>query len=269
MRLADKIAVVIGAGRGLGRACALRYAQEGADLLLLDVASKVPGAPYPLASPTRLAETARQCAEFGNEVVTSAVDMADASAIDRAIGLALDRFGGVDVVLDNAGVVTPAGRPVHEIRDEEWQDLVEVDLGGARRLIRAVAPVMVKRRGGSIVIVSCTAGLVGYRNFDAYVAAKHGLIGLTRAAALDYAPYGVRVNALCPGTLHDDPGTGESPYTSVAGRYDEPETTSLPARRTNVPTEPDVAGAALWLAGDDARQITGSLLAVDGGYRVR
>ncbi|MFI1584211.1 SDR family oxidoreductase [Embleya sp. NPDC020630] len=273
-RLADRTAVITGAGRGLGRACAVRYAEAGADLLLLDVASDHPGVPYPLASPAQLAETARRCSEFGVEVVTSVADITDASTVDRAIDLALDRFGGIDVLLNNAGIAAPSGKPIHEIREDEWQLMLDVDLSGAWRLMKAVAPVMVEQRGGSIVNVSSTAGMVGYRNFAAYVAAKHGLIGLTRAAALDYAPYGVRVNALCPGSVRDDPLLEGRMLGEIARSLDVPadehEAAFVQAQPTNSLVEPaDVAGAALWLAGDEARQVTGSLLAVDGGFTVR
>ncbi|UPZ26488.1 mycofactocin-coupled SDR family oxidoreductase [Streptomyces sp. LRE541] len=274
MTLKGRTALVTGAARGLGRECAVRFAREGADLLLLDIAQDLQGVPYPLGSPTQLEHTAELCRLHGGTVVAEQVDVRDAERIRAVVEGALDRFGAVDVLLNNAGVAAPSGRPVHEIQEAEWSLMLDVDLSGAWRMIKAVAPAMVDQRWGSIINVSSTAGLVGYRHFAGYVAAKHGLIGLTRAAALDYAPFQVRVNALCPGSVRDDPVVEGRMLSEIARSLDVPAEdhaeTFLQGQPMNALVEPSaIAGAALWLAGDDSLQVTGSALTVDGGFTAR
>src|SRR6185312_15732820 len=131
-------------------------------------------------------------------------DVRDQSAVTAAVDDTLDRFGRLDVLVNNAGIAAPSGKAVHHITGDEWQLMLDVDVSGAWRMIGAVSAAMIHQRRGSIVNVSSTAGLVGYRNFAGYVTAKHALVGLTRAVALDYAPLKVRVNAVCPGSVRDD-----------------------------------------------------------------
>ncbi|CAN3977865.1 SDR family oxidoreductase [Kitasatospora purpeofusca] len=274
MRLTGRTAIVTGAARGLGRACALRFAEEGADLLLLDITRDLPDVPYPLGSSGQLAHTAALCERAGAATVTAAVDVRDARQCALAVDRALDRFGTVDVLVNNAGIASPSGKIAHDITEREWSLMLDVDLSGAWRMMKAVAPVMVDRRSGSIINVSSTAGTVGYRHFASYVAAKHGLIGLTRAAALDYAPMRVRVNALCPGSVRDDPVLEGRMLAEIARSLEVPvaehEQIFVRDQPMNALIEPsDIAGAALWLAADDSRQVTGSVMTVDGGFTSR
>ncbi|MFJ5801579.1 SDR family oxidoreductase [Streptomyces decoyicus] len=274
MRLAGKTVVVTGAGRGLGRMCAVRFAEEGADLVLLDTGGDIPGVPYPLADGSQLERTAQLCRQSGADTLTLRADVRDTDAVTAAVDAALRRFGRIDVLVNNAGIAAPSGRPVHEITDDEWQLMLDVDLSGAWRMIRAVAPAMLGQRGGSIINVASTAGLVGYRHFAAYVAAKHALVGLTKAAALDFAPLRVRVNAICPGSVRDASHVEGRMLSEIARCLDvgadEYEQAFVTAQPMNALVEPeDVAGAALWLAGDDSRQVTGSTVTVDGGFTAR
>ncbi|MFI9824526.1 SDR family oxidoreductase [Streptomyces sp. NPDC052013] len=273
-RLHGRTAVVTGAARGLGRSCAVRFAAEGADLVLVDVAEDLPGVPYPLGSGSQLDHTAELCRAHGAAVVTATADVRDPAAVDRVARLALDRFGTVDVLLNNAGIAAPSGKAVHEIAEDEWDLMVGIDLTGAWRMTKALVPAMIEQRSGSVVNVASTAGLVGYRHFAGYVAAKHGLIGLTKAAALDYAPFRVRVNALCPGSVRDDPLHEGRMLAEIARSLDvdvdEHEEIFVQSQPMNALIEPqDIAGAALWLAGDDSRQVTGTTLTVDGGFSAR
>ncbi|MGW2254465.1 mycofactocin-coupled SDR family oxidoreductase [Kitasatospora sp. NPDC001660] len=273
-RLSGRTAVVTGAARGLGRSCAVRFAAEGADLVLVDVAGDLDGVPYPLGSQGQLAHTAELCRAHGAAVHTVAADVRDPAAVTRAAEQALERFGTVDVLLNNAGIAAPSGKAVHEIAEDEWDLMVGIDLTGAWRMMKAIVPAMVEQRSGSVINVASTAGLVGYRHFAGYVAAKHGLIGLTKAAALDYAPFRVRVNALCPGSVRDDPLHEGRMLAEIARSLDvavdEHEEIFVQAQPMNALIEPqDIAGAALWLAGDDSRQVTGTTLTVDGGFSAR
>ncbi|MET8124820.1 SDR family oxidoreductase [Streptomyces sp. NPDC056653] len=273
-RLAGRTALITGAARGLGRACALTFAREGADLVLLDVAGPLPGVPYPLGSASQLAYTAELCRDAGSAVLTRQADVRDLGALEAAADDAEERFGRIDVLVNNAGIAAPSGRSAHEITEPEWQLMIDVDLGGAWRAIRAVGGRMTAQGSGSIVNIASTAGLVGYRHFAGYVAAKHGLVGLTRAVALDYAPRKVRVNAVCPGSVRDDDAMEGRMLAEIARSLEVPvaghEETFVQAQPMNALVEPqDVADAALWLASDESRQVTGSVLTVDGGFTTR
>jgi NAD(P)-dependent dehydrogenase (short-subunit alcohol dehydrogenase family) len=276
-RLAGKVAIVTGAARGIGRACSIAFARAGADLLLLDIGHDLAGVPYPLGSVSQLEYTAELCRQVGGpeaSVLSVQADVRDLAAVRRAVELALDRFGRIDVVLNNAGIAAPSGKAVHDIEAEEWDLMLDVDVSGAWRMIRAVGAVMSHQRSGSIINVASTAGLVGYRNFAGYVTAKHALVGLSKAAALDLAPFGVRVNALCPGSVRDDPAVEGRMLSEIARSLDvevaEHEQTFMAGQPMNALIEPDdVAGAALWLASEESRQVTGSVVAVDGGFTSR
>lgn len=270
--LAGRTVVITGAGRGLGRACALRFAEEGADLVLLDVSEDIEGVPYPLSTRGQLTHTAKLSEERGAAVLAEPLDVR--GDVTPAVEKALDRFGRIDVLVNNAGIAAPSGKAVHEITEDEWRLMIDVDLSGAWRMIKAVAPTMIAQRRGSVVNVSSTAGLVGYRHFAGYVAAKHGLIGLTKAAALDYGPHQVRVNALCPGSVADDPAVDGRMLSEIARSLDvaveDHERVFVQAQPMNSLIAPsDIAGAALWLAGDDSSRVTGSVLTVDGGFTAR
>ncbi len=274
MNLHGTAAMITGAARGIGRACALRLARDGADLVLLDLNGDIPGVPYPLGTQSQLDSTAAQCRELGAAVLTTVADVRDFDALRGAVERALNRFGAVDALINNAGIAAPSGLRVDEIDESEWSLMLDVDLSGAWRAIRLLSGHMTQRRRGSIVNVASTAGLVGYRNFAGYVAAKHGLVGLTRAAALDLAPFNVRVNAVCPGNVRDDPILEGRMLAEIARTLHLPvaehESIFLTGQPTNRLVEAhDVADAAAYLVSDESRQVTGSVLTVDGGYTAR
>ncbi|MFB8280468.1 SDR family oxidoreductase [Nocardia colli] len=274
MRLAGKTAIVTGAARGIGRACAIAYAKEGADLVLIDIGSALPGVPYPLGSASQLAYTGELCRELGAAVLVEHADVRDSAALSAVAGEAYQRFGQVDILVNNAGIAAPSGKTTHEISEDEWQLMIDVDLSGAWRMTKAVGKLMTAQRSGSIINIASTAGLVGYRHFAAYVAAKHGIVGLTKATALDYAPLKVRVNALCPGSVRDDDRFEGRMLSEIARSLDVPldeyEQTFIRDQPMNALIEPaDIAAAAVWLGSDETKQITGSVITVDGGFTAR
>jgi NAD(P)-dependent dehydrogenase (short-subunit alcohol dehydrogenase family) len=268
------VAVVTGAARGLGRAIATALARNGSDLLLVDIGGDLPGIGYPMGTPAQLEETAASCRKHGAVVELVIGDLRSETTADEVAETAIDRFGRIDVLVNCAGLAGPSGKAVHDLSRAEWSLVMDVNLNAVWQMIRAVAPGMVRNRRGSIVNISSTAGVVGYRHFAAYTASKHGLIGLTKAAALDLAPHGVRVNAVSPGSVRDDLALDGRMLSAIAGYLSVPDNEYETVFRQQQPTNAlveadDVAAAVLWLAGDGARSTTGTTLVVDGGFTAR
>uniref|UniRef100_S5TV38 3-oxoacyl-[acyl-carrier protein] reductase n=1 Tax=uncultured bacterium esnapd17 TaxID=1366598 RepID=S5TV38_9BACT len=271
-RVDDKVVMITGAARALGRSHALTFANEGADLLLVDLCRE--DGPYPLSSRRQLEETAQECRRAGSRVVTAAVDVRNGKEISAAVAAGTEELGPIDVLINNAGLLAPGGVMSHELTEEQWELVVDVNLNGTWRCCRAVLPGMVERRGGTIVNTASTGGLVAFEMFSSYVASKHAVIGLTKALALEYGRFGIRVNAVCPTTVQSDPALSTQSTTAVAeaigsNLHDyETSSTSYHALRRLVTAE-EVSAACLWLAGDESAAVTGTALVVDCGYTAR
>ncbi|HEY0640600.1 MAG TPA: SDR family oxidoreductase [Pseudonocardiaceae bacterium] len=272
--LRGRVAVVTGAARGVGRATAVALAAAGADILVTDLCRDIDRCPYPMGTADQLDETARRCRERGGRVVTAIADVRNPADARAAVRTAIDELGRVDILVNNAGLVAPGGRPAHEYSDEEWLLVTDVNLHGPWRFAKAVLPHMVRRGSGSIVNVASTGGLVAFPAFAPYVAAKHGLIGLTKALAADYGPHGIRVNAVCPTSVRDDPALDGTMLGAVAAVLDssrdayEQLTVQYHPLGSLVDAE-DVAAACVWLAGDESRRITGTAVPVDCGFTAK
>ncbi|MFC6066986.1 glucose 1-dehydrogenase [Streptomyces ochraceiscleroticus] len=249
-RFANKVAFVTGAGSGIGRATARAFAAEGADVVVADIDS------------AGNKETARLAAEHGGRVLTVECDVISSSDIRAAVEQTVREFGRLDVAFNNAGIEQPPA-PLVDISEDEWSRLLDIDLRSAFLCMKYEIPAMLENGGGSIVNTSSGAGVVGIRGQAAYVAAKHGLIGLTKSAALDYAAQGVRVNAICPGIIETpmmDRFSGGTPEgrARVIGQE--------PVGRMGSPEE--IASAVLWLSSDLGAFATGHAMVVDGGQTV-
>jgi NAD(P)-dependent dehydrogenase (short-subunit alcohol dehydrogenase family) len=245
-RLAGKVAVVTGAGSGIGRATALLFAREGALLVCAD----------------RSGEQHTVAEEIGDTAVPVAADVSDADDVRRMIATAEDRFGRLDVLFNNAGFGGPR-KPLAEHDEATFDDVIAVNLKGVFLGMKYGIAAMLRNGGGSVVNTASSAALVGWRGHALYAAAKGGVVQMTKCAALDYATKGVRVNAICPGMT----------WTGLAGATaDIPEPPpdavmkAQPMHRWGLPTE--LAAAALFLACDESSFITGVALPVDGGYVV-
>jgi len=260
-RFEGKVVFITGAARGQGRAEAVRFAAEGADIIALDICADLPTTTYPGASPADLAETARLVEKYDRRIVTSITDVRDYDGVRAAVERGVAELGRLDVVVANAGMTTSA--PAWEIPLENWDATIGICLTGAYYTARAAIPIMIEQgTGGAIVFTSSVAGLVGLPLLADYVAAKHGVTGLAKTLANELGKYRIRVNSvhpfgvntgLKPGLreqLDRDPGLGVMYMGSLPDPVSEPE---------------DIAAAVAWIASDEARHVTGIQLPVDLG----
>ncbi len=244
MQLTGHVALVTGAGRNLGRAIALRLAGEGADLVLNGRRNS--------GDLEAVAEDVRQ---LGRRALPILADVADASAIDRLVAAARAELGGIDILVNNAA--PRAERPITEMTRADWDAVLEPVLGGAFHCVRAVTPGMIDRSWGRIISIIGAIGQQGQPNRAHLAAAKAGLIGLTRALAVEIGPRGITVNAVSPSALDTPPPPGLDPATRLA------RAKSKPIGRLGRPEE--VAAMVALLASDEAAFITGQTIGVNGG----
>lgn len=194
--LSGHVALVTGAARGQGRSHAIALARAGARLVLVDIASDIATVPYPLGTAAELRETEAMVQETGQECLSFVADIRDTAAMTNVVDTALDTFGRLDICVANAGVVG-FGR-FWELTDDQWCTMIDTNLNGAFKTVRAVVPHMLERNHGRIIIVSSMSGRMGNANLAHYVASKWGLIGMAKSLAIEVAGRGITVNALCP-----------------------------------------------------------------------
>lgn len=255
---AGRVAVITGAGRGIGAATARALAATGWRLVLVDVASDDPAIPYPLSTRAELEGVAEEC---GGLAVVG--DVRRQEDMDRAVGAAVDRFGGLDAAVAAAGVMA-GGVPTWSTPEESWAVLMGVNLEGVWRLARAAVPALLERpepRHGRLVAVASVAGTTGMPLLGAYVASKHGVVGLVRSLAAELAPRGVTANVVSPGS------TDTSMLLATAEIYGLADPAEFavhhPTGRLVRPDE--VAALISWVAGPESSGVTGAVLAVDAG----
>jgi SDR family mycofactocin-dependent oxidoreductase len=269
-RLHGKVALITGAARGIGRAQAVRFAQEGADIIALDICGPVDTVVTPPATPADLQETARLVGNAGGQIVAEIVDIRDTDAVQAATDRGVDRLGGLDVVCATAGITSRA--MATDLTENAWQTMLDVNLTGVWRTCRATAPHLIDRGAGSVILTSSIAGMRGLVGVAHYTAAKHGVVGLMRSLAKELAPHNIRVNTVHP-TNVDTPMI-QNDHVRGAFRPDLEHVTreqfAESARSMNMLAIPwiepvDVANASLFLASDEARYITAVTLPVDAG----
>jgi SDR family mycofactocin-dependent oxidoreductase len=273
-RLQGKVALITGAARGIGRAQAVRFAQEGADIIALDICGPVDTVVVPPATPADLEETERLVWGAGGRIQTEIVDVRDAEALEDAITRGAAQFGGLDTVCATAGI-TSRGMAT-ELDEATWQTMLDVNLTGVWRTCKVAAPHLIARGSGSVMLVSSIAGLRGLVGVAHYTAAKHGVVGLMRSLAKELAPHNIRVNSVHP-TNVDTPMI-QNDHVRGAFRPDLEHVTreqfAEAACSMNMLPIPwvealDVANACLFLASDEARYITAITLPVDAGSTQR
>lgn len=247
MRLQDRRALVTGAASGIGRASAIKFAQEGAILCVSDVNADAGEA------------TAQMIRDAGGEAFFVPCDVSNAAEVEAMLREIQTRYGKLDVALNNAGVGGDIA-PVDQVDEPTWDFVMNVNLKGVWLCMKHEIPLMLASGGGSIINVSSLAGLVGFRNNAVYSASKHGVIGLTKSAALEYARKNIRVNAICPGFTET---AMVEEMIDLVPAMSEGVLKSSPMRRLG--TVDEIAEAALFLAADSGSFITGHALVLDGG----
>jgi SDR family mycofactocin-dependent oxidoreductase len=263
-RFDEQVAFVTGAARGIGRAHALRLAAEGADVIAIDACERVVETGYPAATPDDLAETARLVEAVGRRAIAVKADVRNFAAVQDALSAGVRELGRLDVVVASAGVGN-WGR-FWEISLSQWHDVLDVNLTGVFHTLKAAAPILIEQgEGGAIVVVSSLAGFKAIPGQAHYVASKHAVTGLVKTAAIELAPYGIRVNSLHPG--HTDTDMGRDTWAVPLIEANP----SWSASFGQIITDPhasqpeDIASAGAWLASHEAQTVTGTQLSVDHG----
>ncbi|MCI0790032.1 MAG: SDR family oxidoreductase [Chloroflexi bacterium] len=248
--LDGKTALVTGGGSGIGRATSLAYAQEGARVVVADV--NVEGGE----------ETVQLIKEAGGEAILVHADVAKPEDTQAMVAQAVEAFGSLDCAFNNAGISGGTDRRLTaDYLEEDWDRVVGINLKGVWLCMKAEIPQMLKQGGGAIVNTASVAGLVAITGTVAYIAAKHGVTGLTKAAALEYAKSGIRVNSVCPGYIQTPMVQGI--FVENEG-FEERVASRHPIGRLGEPSE--IAAAVIWLSSDAASFVTGHNMPVDGGY---
>jgi SDR family mycofactocin-dependent oxidoreductase len=269
-RVEGKVAFITGAARGQGRSHAIRLAEEGADIIAVDICQQLDTVPYAMATPDDLAETVKRVEALDRRIVATQADVRDYGALKGALDAGVAELGRLDIVCANAGIFSFS---TEELDEPMWKDMIDVNLTGVWHTTKAAVPHLVEGgRGGSIVMTSSTAGLMGFPNFAHYVSAKHGVVGLMRTLALELAPHMIRVNSVHPTSVDTDMIHNKATYDLFAPDLENPTREQVGERFQTLNALPimwveprDISNAVLFLASDEARYITGVALPVDAG----
>jgi SDR family mycofactocin-dependent oxidoreductase len=262
-RVEGKVAFITGAARGQGRSHAVRLAQEGADIIAVDVCHDIDTVPYDGATEADLAETVKMVESLDRRIVARQADVRDLASLRASVDAGLSEFGQIDIVIANAGIASFA--PALDLTEDMWQDMIDINLTGLWKTVKAAAPSMVERgQGGSIILTSSVAGIIAFPALAHYTAAKHGVVGLMRALAIELAPAGIRVNTVNPTTVDT--------YSLFMGGLPDVtrEQAAVGMKAINALPIPwveavDVSNAVLYLASEESRYVTGTTMVIDAG----
>lgn len=271
-RVAGKVAFVTGAARGQGRSHAVRLAEEGADIIAVDICRPIENTPEPHSTPDDLAQTADMIKALDRRVVTAPVDVCDFDGLAAAVGGGVEQLGRLDIVVANAGIGTP-GAMLEEMDEPKWQQMIDVNLTGVWKSVKAAVPhLKAGGRGGSVILTSSVGGLKAYPRVGHYVSAKHAVVGLMRTFAVELGQFSIRVNSVHPTHVGTDMLLNESTYRTFRPDLNNPGPDDIRPICQMFHTLPipwveaaDVSNAVLYLASDEARYVTGVPLPIDAG----
>jgi SDR family mycofactocin-dependent oxidoreductase len=266
-RVAGKVAFITGAARGQGRSHAVRLAEEGADIIAVDVVADYASIPYPMARPADLDETCALVAARGRRIVAAQADVRDQPQLRAVLDKAVAELGRLDIVVANAGICT--AQAWDDVSREVWDDTIDTNLTGVWNTIVVAAPHLVAGGGGSVIATSSAAGIKGLPFFGPYVAAKHGIVGIAKSLANELACHHIRVNTLHPAGVETAMSAGLHGLDELIAR----NPTLGPIFMNSLPVEmvdaQDVSNAVVFLASDEARYVTGLEFTIDGGSTIR
>jgi (+)-trans-carveol dehydrogenase len=275
-RIEGKVAFITGAARGQGRSHAVRLAEEGADIIAIDVLEKIPGAPYEPATEEDLAETVRQVEALGRRIIATKADVRDFGGLKSALDEGVTRLGRLDIVCANAGITTQMDLVEH-LTEDMWLDMMDVNLNGVWRTCKAAIPhLRAGGRGGSIILTSSAAGLKPFAHVGHYVSAKHGLVGLMRTLATELGSESIRVNSVHPTNVDTAMIHTDRLYRRFRPDLENPTREDMAEAAVHLHMLPipwvdpvDISNTVLFLASDEARYITGVALPVDAGLSAK
>ena len=271
-RVEGKVAFVSGAARGQGRGHAVRLAQEGADIIAIDICKPVDNVVYPAATPADLAETADLVKGYDRRIVTAEVDVRDYDALKAAVDSGVAQLGRLDIIVANAGVGN-GGNKLHKIRENIWQDMIDINLSGVWKTVKAGVPhILAGERGGSIVLTGSVGAHKALAHTGHYIAAKHGVVGLMRAFAVELGPHRIRVNSVHPSQVNTPMTMNDVTFKLFRPDLENPGPDDFAQFSQMTHTLPvpwveavDISNAVLFLASDESRYVTGVSLPVDAG----
>jgi SDR family mycofactocin-dependent oxidoreductase len=266
-QLDGKVAVITGAARGQGRSHALKLASQGADIIAVDICGPVAGMGYPMAGKEDLDETIRGVEKLGRRAISAVVDVRDGKALTDAVANAVNVLGRLDIAVANAGV--GGAWEWDSVTADIWRDVIDINLTGVWNTCVAAAPHLIAAGGGSVIIISSTAGLKGQPFLAPYVAAKTGIVGLARSLANEWAEHRIRVNTVHPAGVDTDMSAGFANLQPLIDRHPALGPIFKNTLDVEVVELSDVSAAVAYLASDDARYVTGTELKVDAGNTIR
>ena len=271
--LDGKVAMITGGSRGQGRAHAVTCAREGADVIIVDIAEQMGTVTYKMATQADLDETVSQVEAYDKRALAFKADVRSQPQLNEAVARGIAELGKIDILIANAGIWTRA--PFWELSEDQWDEMIGVNLTGVWKSAKAVTPHMIGRQSGSIVITSSTNGLEAGLNYAHYVAAKHGVIGLMKNIALELAQYGIRCNSINPGAIKTPMTDQQGAWDMYAGHPGGTETDMVEAgyhfgalKGTTFMPPQVIADTALYLNSDLAAAVTGVTIPVDAGHMI-